>query len=87
GAGAGGATGGGAGAPGTSASPGAAAGAPGPGEKSGLASGGLTPGEVLGIVRWVLLGVLVAGGVAALAGPVLLRLSARRAATAGGGPG
>ncbi|MFE4537281.1 hypothetical protein ACFRKB_19710 [Streptomyces scopuliridis] len=91
GAGAGGATAGDgadAGSSGASASPGAGAGAPGPSAKSGLASsGGLTPGEVLGIVRWVLLGVLVVGGVAALAGPVLLRLSVRRAATAGGGPG
>ncbi|MFJ9030060.1 hypothetical protein ACIRQP_16345 [Streptomyces sp. NPDC102274] len=87
-AGAGGATGGeGAGTPGTSASPGAGAGTSGPAAKSELASGGLTPGEVLGIVRWVLLGVLIVGGVAALAGPVLLRLSARRAATAAGGPG
>ncbi|MER8069284.1 hypothetical protein ABTZ59_13450 [Streptomyces sp. NPDC094034] len=87
-AGAGGATGGeGTGTPGASNSPGAGAGTSGPGSKSGLASGGLTPGEVLGIVRWVLLGVLVVGGVAALAGPVMLRLSARRAATAAGGPG
>ncbi|MFE9884250.1 hypothetical protein [Streptomyces scopuliridis] len=89
-AGAGGTAGGeGAGTPEAAASPGAgAAGTSGPGSKSGLASGGLTPGEVLGIVRWVLLGVLVVGGVAALAGPVLLRLSARRAAaTAAGGPG
>ncbi|MFI6642112.1 hypothetical protein [Streptomyces sp. NPDC050504] len=42
------------------------------------ASGGLTPSTVLGVVRWVLLGVLVTGGAAALSGPVLLRLSARR---------
>ncbi|WOX12094.1 hypothetical protein [Streptomyces sp. N50] len=45
-------------------------------------SGGATPSEVLGIVRWVLLGVLVAGGAAALAGPVALRLSTRRRAAA-----
>lgn len=42
------------------------------------ASGGLTPSTVLGVVRWVLLGVLVAGGAAAVSGPVLLRLSTRR---------
>ncbi|MFJ2669891.1 hypothetical protein [Streptomyces sp. NPDC087525] len=71
----------------TAASPGAGAGAAGPAATGGLAAGGLTPREVLGVVRWVLLGVLVVGGVAALAGPVLLRLSARRAATAAGGPG
>ncbi|GGY91569.1 hypothetical protein [Streptomyces poonensis] len=46
-------------------------------------SGGLTPGEVLGLVRWVLLGVLIAGGVAGLAGPIMLRLSARRAVSGG----
>ncbi|UUU31300.1 hypothetical protein JIX56_16095 [Streptomyces sp. CA-210063] len=48
-------------------------------------SGGLTPSDVLGLVRWVLLGVLIAGGVAGLAGPVMLRLSAR-GATPGGPP-
>ena len=46
-------------------------------------SGGYTPSDVLGIVRWVLLGVLVAGGAAALAGPVMLRLSLRRGAAGG----
>ncbi|MHB9859517.1 hypothetical protein [Streptomyces sp. YIM S03343] len=55
-------------------------------------SGGITPSEVLGVIRWVLLAVLVAGGAAALAGPVMLRYSVRdgtrRAATAAGaGPG
>ncbi|MFF7141450.1 hypothetical protein [Streptomyces nodosus] len=49
-----------------------------PAKQSVASSGGLTPATVLGIVRWVLLGVLVAGGVAALAGPVMLRLSVRR---------
>ncbi|MFF3754981.1 hypothetical protein ACFYYH_31810 [Streptomyces sp. NPDC002018] len=76
------------GAPGPSASPGGAtggAGGPGPAKSALASSGGPTPGEVLGAVRWVLLGVLVAGGAAALAGPVLLRLSARRAATGGSG--
>ncbi|MFE4829594.1 hypothetical protein [Streptomyces sp. NPDC056672] len=74
-------------APSASATPGAAAagGGSGPAKSVAASSGGLTPGEVLGIVRWVLLGVLVAGGVAALAGPVLLRLSVRRAATGGSG--
>lgn len=50
-----------------------------PGKETVAKSGGLTPSAVLGLVRWVLLGVLIAGGVAALAGPVLLRMSARRA--------
>ncbi|MFD8964359.1 hypothetical protein ACFV0C_05030 [Streptomyces sp. NPDC059568] len=96
GAGDGGATDGGAGAdggtPDPSDAPGAStgsgtggSGSPGPANSGLASSGGLTPGEVLGIVRWVLLGVLVAGGVAALAGPVLLRLSVRRAATGGSG--
>ncbi|MFE2942923.1 hypothetical protein ACFXKG_28280 [Streptomyces sp. NPDC059255] len=54
--------------------------------KSNLASsGGLTPNEVLGVVRWVLLAVLAVGGAAALAGPVLLRFSVRRAGTGGSG--
>ncbi|GAA1355831.1 hypothetical protein [Streptomyces beijiangensis] len=51
-----------------------------PGKNKLAASGGLTPGGVLGVIRWVLLGVLVAGGVAALAGPVMLRLSVRKTA-------
>ncbi|MFI6058427.1 hypothetical protein [Streptomyces sp. NPDC051286] len=46
-------------------------------------SGGLTPSTVLGIIRWVLLGVLVAGGIAALSGPILLRLSVRKSVRAG----
>ncbi|WP_326658408.1 hypothetical protein [Streptomyces sp. NBC_00385] len=46
-------------------------------------SGGLTPSTVLGIIRWVLLGVLVTGGAAALSGPVLLRLSVRKSVRAG----
>ncbi|MFI7291556.1 hypothetical protein ACIBRY_33665 [Streptomyces anulatus] len=65
-------------------SPPPAAGPPDPEKAAVAASGGLTPSEVLGIVRWVLLGVLVAGGAAALAGPVMLRLAARKAAP---GPG
>ncbi|MFJ1598504.1 hypothetical protein [Streptomyces sp. NPDC088261] len=47
-------------------------------KKTVAQSGGVTPGGVLGAIRWALLGVLVAGGAAALAGPVLLRLSVRR---------
>ncbi|WP_043679931.1 hypothetical protein [Streptomyces xylophagus] len=54
-----------------------------PAKQNVAQSGGYTPSEVLGIVRWVLLGVLVAGGLAALAGPVMLRLSARREAAGG----
>ncbi|MFJ1835561.1 hypothetical protein ACIOJ9_17045 [Streptomyces sp. NPDC088175] len=46
-------------------------------------SGGTTPATVLGIVRWVLIGVLLAGGVAGLSGPVLLRLSARKSVRTG----
>ncbi|MET8983740.1 hypothetical protein ABZX85_50105 [Streptomyces sp. NPDC004539] len=46
--------------------------------KQNVASSGRTPSEVLGIIRWVLLAVLIAGGVAALAGPVLLRLGVAR---------
>ncbi|MFE6978767.1 hypothetical protein, partial [Streptomyces sp. NPDC057682] len=46
-------------------------------------SGGLTPSTVLGIIRWVLLGALVAGGAAALSGPVLLRLSVRKSVRTG----
>lgn len=54
-----------------------------PAKQNVAQSGGVTPAEVLGLIRWVLLGVLIAGGVAGLAGPVMLRLSARRAAGAG----
>ena len=54
-----------------------------PAKQNVAQSGGYTPSEVLGLIRWVLLGVLVAGGAAALAGPVMVRLSTRRA---GGGP-
>ncbi|MER5944297.1 hypothetical protein ABT121_44265 [Streptomyces sp. NPDC001928] len=50
-----------------------------PAKQNVAQSGGLTPSEVLGLIRWVLLGVLIAGGVAALAGPVMLRLSVRGA--------
>ncbi|MDT9688827.1 hypothetical protein Q5762_10735 [Streptomyces sp. P9(2023)] len=49
--------------------------------KEQLADAGTTPSQVLGVIRWVLLGVLVAGGVAGLAGPVMLRYSAWRAAS------
>lgn len=53
-----------------------------PAKQNVAQSGGYTPSEVLGFVRWVLLGVLVAGGAAALAGPVMVRLSMRRRAVA-----
>ncbi|MGW1561077.1 hypothetical protein ACWCQ1_31765 [Streptomyces sp. NPDC002144] len=52
----------------------------GPAQQNVAQSGGHTPAEVLGLIRWVLLGVLVAGGAASLAGPVMLRLSVRGAA-------
>ncbi|MFD4225908.1 hypothetical protein [Streptomyces sp. NPDC058545] len=58
-----------------------------PAKQNVAQSGGLTPSEVLGLIRWVLLGVLIAGGVAALAGPVMLRLSVRRSTPPGGGTG
>ncbi|TRV79501.1 hypothetical protein FKN01_10135 [Streptomyces sp. 130] len=70
--------------PDASRAPAQAAGGPGdPAEQNVAArSAGLTPATVLGIIRWVLLGVLVAGGAAALCGPVLLRLSLRKAVRA-----
>ncbi|MFD4510757.1 hypothetical protein [Streptomyces sp. NPDC058457] len=52
-----------------------------PAKQNVAQSGGYTPSEVLGLIRWVLLGVLVAGGAAALAGPVMRRLSVRGAAS------
>ncbi|MEV7736813.1 hypothetical protein AB0O75_32790 [Streptomyces sp. NPDC088921] len=51
-----------------------------PAKQNVAQSGGLTPSEALGLIRWVLLGVLVAGGAAALAGPLMMRFSVRRAA-------
>jgi hypothetical protein len=54
-----------------------------PAKQNVAQSGGYTPSEVLGLIRWVLLGVLVAGGAAALAGPVMVRLSMRRGAAGG----
>ncbi|MER7946059.1 hypothetical protein ABTY59_01545 [Streptomyces sp. NPDC096079] len=39
---------------------------------------GTTPSQVLGAIRWVLLAVLVAGGLAALAGPTALGIAGRR---------
>lgn len=57
---------------------------PGGAEQQNVAeSGGLTPSTVLGIVRWVLIGVLLAGGIAGLSGPVLLRLSVRKSVRTG----
>ncbi|WP_330175785.1 hypothetical protein OG875_21135 [Streptomyces sp. NBC_01498] len=67
---------------GGAAGPSASATAPAP-ARSVAAPAGLTPSTVLGIIRWVLLGVLLAGGLAAISGPVLLRLSARKSAGAG----
>ncbi|MCZ9340440.1 hypothetical protein NGM37_22020, partial [Streptomyces sp. TRM76130] len=54
-----------------------------PAKQNVAQSGGVTPAEVLGLIRWVLLGVLIAGGVAGLAGPVMMRLSARGAVSGG----
>ncbi|MFB9467767.1 hypothetical protein ACFF45_35110, partial [Streptomyces cinereospinus] len=54
-----------------------------PAQQNVARSGGFTPAEALGLVRWVLLGVLVAGGVAGLAGPAMVWLSGRRAAGTG----
>ncbi|MCX4729940.1 hypothetical protein [Streptomyces sp. NBC_01363] len=57
---------------------------PGGAEQQNVAeSGGLTPSTALGIVRWVLTGVLLAGGIAGLSGPVLLRLSVRKSVRTG----
>ncbi|MBT2412804.1 hypothetical protein J7I94_19945 [Streptomyces sp. ISL-12] len=67
----------------TDASPAAAPTETDPAKQNVAQSGGVTPAEVLGLIRWVLLGVLIAGGVAGLAGPVMLRLSARRAVSGG----
>ncbi|MFD3665136.1 hypothetical protein ACFWVF_31815 [Streptomyces sp. NPDC058659] len=47
-----------------------------PGEK--LADTGSTPSQVLGVIRWVLLAVLLVGGIAGLAGPVVLGFAGRR---------
>ncbi|MEU2245476.1 hypothetical protein [Streptomyces sp. NPDC019224] len=80
--GAGGASGGEAG-PGAADTPVKAAGPGDPKQQNVAQSGGLTPSTVLGIIRWVLLGVLVTGGAAALSGPVLLRLSVRKSVRAG----
>jgi hypothetical protein len=55
----------------------------GSGRQNTAHSGGLTPDTVLGIVRWVLIGVLLAGGVAGLSGPIMLRLSVRKSVRAG----
>lgn len=47
-----------------------------PGER--LADTGSTPSQVLGVIRWVLLAVLVVGGVAGIAGPAVLAAAGRR---------
>ncbi|MFF6789573.1 hypothetical protein ACFY9C_10885 [Streptomyces filamentosus] len=74
----------------SSAPPGApSADASGAGGKAGGSAGpqlaattGTTPSELLGLIRWALLGVLVAGGAAAIAGPALLGFAGRRATPA-----
>ncbi|WP_299528341.1 hypothetical protein [uncultured Streptomyces sp.] len=63
----------------SAAPPGGAGGAGQPVAESAV--GGTTPGQLLGAVRWVLLGVLLLAAAASLAGPVLLRLAARRGGT------
>ncbi|MGW4050437.1 hypothetical protein ACWENA_06360 [Streptomyces sp. NPDC004779] len=50
----------------------------GPGERLAASATGTTPSQVLGRIRWILLGVLVAGAAAALAGPAVLRFAGRR---------
>ncbi|MER5964054.1 hypothetical protein [Streptomyces sp. NPDC002057] len=83
----GGSAGGGTDAGATSGSPSSAAPPPasgGGGSGSGGATGerladtGSTPSQVLGVVRWVLLAVLVVGGLAGLAGPAVLAAAGRR---------
>ncbi|MFB7239692.1 hypothetical protein ACFCXK_33520 [Streptomyces sp. NPDC056269] len=74
-------TGGSAGTPSSAAPPppsGGSTGGPGgaPGEE--LAGTGSTPSQVLGAIRWVLLSVLVAGGLAGVAGPAVLAAARRR---------
>ncbi|MFD8208077.1 hypothetical protein ACFV2S_16995 [Streptomyces sp. NPDC059695] len=66
-----------------SADPAAASGTGGDGGTAGtpaekLAGTGTTPSQVLGVIRWVLLSVLVAGGLAGLAGPAVLGIAGRR---------
>ncbi|MER6095218.1 hypothetical protein ABT154_05045 [Streptomyces sp. NPDC001728] len=72
--------GGGSGTTGASGGSGASGGAGGSGGSTAerLAGTGSTPSQVLGVVRWVLLAVLVAGGLAGLAGPVVLGIAGRR---------
>ncbi|MGW4996991.1 hypothetical protein ACWEP8_04935 [Streptomyces hydrogenans] len=53
-------------------------GADGPGRQL-AGSTGTTPSGALGPIRWILLGVLVAGGAAGLAGPAVLGIAGRRA--------
>ncbi|WP_051804828.1 hypothetical protein [Streptomyces griseus] len=73
----------------TSAPPGGPAGASGTGGGAGgntgprlAATTGTTPSGLLGAIRWILLGVLAAGGAAAIAGPALLGFAGRRATPA-----
>ncbi|MFI8369147.1 hypothetical protein [Streptomyces sp. NPDC085466] len=71
----------------SSAPPGGPPGATGAGAGSGsggnpgpqlAATTGTTPSGALGWIRWILLGVLVAGGVAGIAGPAVLGFAGRR---------
>jgi hypothetical protein len=50
----------------------------GPQEKVAEAKSGFTPGGILGVIRWVLIAVLLLGGSAGLAGPLMLRFAHRR---------
>ncbi|MEU6013668.1 hypothetical protein ABZ826_06230 [Streptomyces sp. NPDC047515] len=69
--------------PGTAGRPAPSADRGGPQRQNAAASGEVTPAAVLGIVRWVLIGVLLAGGAAGLSGPIMLRLSVRKSVRAG----
>ncbi|MFB8047164.1 hypothetical protein ACFC8F_38405, partial [Streptomyces hydrogenans] len=53
------------------------AGSDGPGRQL-AGSTGTTPSGELGPIRWIVLGVLVAGGAAGLAGPAVLGIAGRR---------
>ncbi|MFI0922900.1 hypothetical protein ACH4TP_03015 [Streptomyces sp. NPDC021012] len=82
GSGAGGATGSGGGtgtaSPSAGPAPASGGGAGGGSPAGQLTATGSTPSQVLGVIRWVLLSVLVAGGLAALAGPAFLGIAGRR---------
>ncbi|MFT9821184.1 hypothetical protein ACMZ42_27070, partial [Lysinibacillus sp. NPDC056185] len=69
--------------PGTADKPAVSANPAGPKRQNVAQSGAPTPSTILGIVRWVLIGVLLAGGIAGLSGPLLIRLSVRKSVQAG----